>query len=211
MSSLRAPSSRPRSTPRTAAPELRPVPSRGRSARRAPFILVFVSLLAAGMFGLLLLTTKLQDQAFELRSLQTQATELSYRQASLDVDADKARSPQALAALASALGMRANLHPVYIELPSGKIIGTPTKVKESDVPSIVVKSAEESAAEAAARAEQQATQKRAAQAQATQTTQTQATQPPASAQAQATQTAPAQPQAQTRTTQARTQPPTHSR
>jgi hypothetical protein len=167
---------------------------------------VFVSLLAAGMVGLLLLTTKLQDQAFELRSLQTQATELSYRQASLEVDVDKARSPQALAALASALGMRANLHPVYIELPSGKIIGTPTKVKESDVPSIVVKSAEESAAEAAASAEQ-AAQKRAAQAQATQT----ARALPQTTQAQATQTARAQPQAQTRSTQAGTQTQTHSR
>ncbi|WP_051208501.1 hypothetical protein [Propionicicella superfundia] len=133
--------------------------------RQTPFILVFVTMLALGMVGLLVLTTKLQDQAFELRSLQQQATELSYREASLESDVDKARSPQALAALASALGMRANTHAVYIELPSGKIVGTPTKVKESDMSSIVVKTAEESAAEAAARAE--ATQQ--AQARATQT------------------------------------------
>lgn len=134
-----------------------------------PFIMVFVSLLGIGMIGLLVLTTRLQDQAFEMRTLQQEATELTYRQASLEADADKARSPQALAALASELGMRPNTHAVYIDLPSGKIIGTPTPVKATDASSIVVKTPEQVAAEAAARAE--AAQKKQAQSQQQQTTQ----------------------------------------
>lgn len=154
MSSLRAPA--PRTAGKTAGSRLRPVRNSRRKAGQTPFILVFVSLLAVGMFGLLMLTTKLQDQAFELRSLEREATELSYRQASLEVEVDKARSPQSLAALASALGMRPNEHPVYVKLPSGTIVGEPVPVKARDGSSIVISSAEESAAQAAARAEAEA-------------------------------------------------------
>ncbi len=151
MSSLRAPS--PRTPGRSFVSRLRAVPTTRRATSQVPFILVFVVLLAVGMFGLLMLTTKLQDQAFELSNLKREATELSYREASLEVEVDKARSPQSLAALASALGMRPNEHAVYVQLPSGKIIGKPVAVKDSDGSSIVITSAEESAAQAAARAE----------------------------------------------------------
>lgn len=151
MSSLKAVT--PRAIGRSVGARLRPVPERSQSTSKTPFLLVFVSLLAVGMFGLLMLTTKLQDQAFELQSLNQQATELSYREASLQVEVDKARSPQSLAALASALGMRPNPHAVYVQIPSGEIIGEPVPVTADDGSSIVIASAEEQAAQAAARAE----------------------------------------------------------
>lgn len=143
MSSLRAASPRPRPSAANLLPRLRPVPSGQRGGRQTPFIGVFVTLLGLGMVGLVMLTTTLQDQSFEARRLQQEATELSYRQAALEVDADKARSPQTLAALASALGMRANPHPAYIVIPSGQIIGTPKPVTSADMSSIVVRSAEQ--------------------------------------------------------------------
>ncbi len=165
MSTLRAPAPS-QAEPR---PRLRPVATPAKRRRRLPLILVFVTLLAGGMAGLLFLTTTLQNQAFELRSLQREATELSYRESALKIEVNRARSPQALAALASSLGMRANTHPVYVVLPTGQIIGRPTPVKTSDVSEIVVKTPEELLAEAAIRAEnekqKQAEQQRAQQAQ----------------------------------------------
>lgn len=177
MSTLRAPA--PRSS--ESKPRLRPVATPAKRTRQLPFILVFVTLLAGGMVGLLFLTTTLQNQAFELRSLQREATELGYREAALKIEVDRARSPQALAALASSLGMRANLHPVYVSLPSGQIIGKPTPVKSSDASEIVVKTPQELLAEAATRAENErqrrAEQQRAEQSQRPQTQQTQSQQP----------------------------------
>jgi hypothetical protein len=117
--------------------------------------MVFATLLGLGMVGLLTLTTTLQAQSFELLTLQKEATELSYRQAALEVDVNRARSPQSLAALASALGMRANLHPAYIDLETGKVIGTPKPVSKSDMSSVIVKSPEQLAAEAEQRAAEQ--------------------------------------------------------
>lgn len=183
MSTVQAPSPRKGDITRKASlkTRLRPVATPLRRTRQLPFILVFVTLLAGGMVGLLFLTTTLQSQAFELRSLQREATELGYREAALQIEVDKARSPQALAALASSLGMRPNTHPVYVRLPSGEIVGKPIPVKTSDMNEILVKTPQELLAEATKRVEDQkqkeAERQRALRAQRTPAQQTQTQRP----------------------------------
>lgn len=139
-------------------PALRPVTPPHRRLARVPFVLVLIGIVGAGMAGLLLLNTSLQDQAFEVRTVQRRATELAYTQAGLEEQADVLAAPEVLARRASALGMRANPLPAFLVLPSGKIIGKSHQVRGTEVPSLWVKTPAEVAAElqaaAAARAQE---------------------------------------------------------
>ena len=119
---------------------------------RIPFIAVLIAVFGVGMAGLLMLNTSLQNQAFEGRSLNRQANELVYSQAELESEISRRASPQELARRASALGMRPNPHPVFVVVPSGKVIGNPQRVTGREVPSLVVKTPAELAAERAAAA-----------------------------------------------------------
>jgi len=133
--------------------------------RRVPFLIVLIAVFGVGMAGLLMLNTTLQNQAFEARALNRQATELAYTQGELDTQIDQLAAPQELARRASSIGMRANPEPAFLVAPSGKVIGKPTPVSGSEVPSLIVKSPQELAAEKAAakaRSEAKAAQKAAA-------------------------------------------------
>ena len=68
----------------------------GRAAGRLarfPFLLVLIGIFGLGMVGLLMVNTTLQNQAFEARSLNRQATELAYAQADLENRLDKVPRP----------------------------------------------------------------------------------------------------------------------
>ena len=124
---------------------------------RAPFLLVLIGVFGLGMAGLLMLNTTLQNQAFSSRALDRQATELAYTQADLENQIDAVSAPPELARRASALGMRPNPYPAFLEMPSGKVIGKPRPVSGGEVPSLVVKTpAEVAAAKAAAEAKAKA-------------------------------------------------------
>jgi hypothetical protein len=124
---------------------------------RAPFLLVLIGVFGLGMAGLLMLNTTLQNQAFSSRALDRQATELAYAQADLENQIDLVSAPPELARRASALGMRPNPYPAFLEMPSGKVIGKPQAVRGSEVPSLVVRTpAEIAAAKAAAEAKAKA-------------------------------------------------------
>jgi hypothetical protein len=118
---------------------------------RFPFLLVLIGIFGIGMAGLLMLNTALQSQAFESRTLNRQARELAYAQADLENQLDVLAAPQELARRASALGMRPNPFPAFLELPSGKVVGEPTPVGGKEVPALIVKTPAELAAEEAAR------------------------------------------------------------
>ena len=142
-------------------PRLRPVSRKQPRLSRIPFLMVLAGLLGLGMVGLLLLNTTLQNQAFQAKTLTRQATELSYQQAELEREVDRAAAPDELARRASALDMRANTHTAYVVLPDGKVLGTPEKVSGDELPSSIVKTPEEVAAEKKA-AEKKAAEKKAA-------------------------------------------------
>jgi hypothetical protein len=106
---------------------------------RFPFLLVLIGIFGLGMAGLLMLNTTLQNQAFESRTLNRQATELAYAQADLENQLDALAAPQELARRASVLRMRPNPHPAFLVLPSGKVLGKPTPVGGEEVPALIIK------------------------------------------------------------------------
>lgn len=130
--------------------DLRAVPVRRTRLARVPFLIVLVVVFGLGMTGLLMLNTTLQNQAFQARALDRQATELAYAQGELEAQIDQLGAPQELARRASSLGMRANPEPAFLVAPTGKVIGDPKRVTGSEIPSLIVKSPQELAAEKAA-------------------------------------------------------------
>lgn len=105
---------------------LRVVPHRTPQPSRVTFVVCAVTAMAAGLVGLLLLNIAMQSAAFELAGLNSQAEDLHIRQQALDLEVDRLASPDQLALRASAQGMVPNKSPVFLDLSSGKVIGTPT-------------------------------------------------------------------------------------
>jgi hypothetical protein len=100
-------------------------PARNR-ARRAPFVVVVVTVLSAGLVGLVVTNTALQDQAFRLAQLQQEATSLEVRQSQLQYEEDRMAEPSSLAEAAAALGMVPNASPVFLRPSTGEVVGVPT-------------------------------------------------------------------------------------
>ena len=130
---------------------LRAVPPPRPRLARIPFLLVLIGIFGLGMAGLLMLNTTLQNQAFQARSLNRQATELAYVEADLQNQLDAAGASSELARRASLLGMRPNPRPAFLVLPKGKVIGNPNRVTGSEVPDLVVKTRAQLASERATR------------------------------------------------------------
>lgn len=156
MSAVWAPTAPPEET--TAAseassrPVLRGLPRAKARLPRVPFILVLIALFGLGMTGLLMLNTTLQNQAFQVSTLNRQASELAYTQADLESRIDELAAPQELARRASAYGLRPNPYPAFLVLPKGRLVGKPRPVSGFEAPTLIVKTPAELAAERAAAA-----------------------------------------------------------
>jgi hypothetical protein len=150
MSALLASAWREERSGRSAGGRLRVVPTPPARLARFPFLLVLIGLFAVGMTGLLMLNTSLQNQAFQARNLDREATALAYQQAALESQLDELYAPAELARRASALGMRPDSQPAFLVLPGGKVIGEARRVSGRDAPELVIKTPTELAAEAAA-------------------------------------------------------------
>jgi hypothetical protein len=185
MSALWAPVAARGDAVRTTSRPLRAVAQPAARLARFPFLLVLIGVFGLGMAGLLMLNTTLQSQAFQSRTLNRQAAELAYAQADLENQLDALAAPQEVARRASALGMRPNPFPAFLVLPSGKVVGKPTRVSGHEVPALIVKTPTQLAAEQAAKraraeakAAEKATQKEAAAAEAKRKAAERATQKP---------------------------------
>jgi hypothetical protein len=119
-----------------------PIPIRSR-ARRASFVMLVAGVLATGMIGLLVFSTALQDQTFEVNEKRSQATSLANELASLEAQLASANSITSLAAKAQDLGMRPNPYPAQLVLPSGKVVGDPKPVYGREVPGAEYRTPEE--------------------------------------------------------------------
>jgi hypothetical protein len=108
-----------------AAPRLRVAPPAPISAPRAPFIAVVIALVVAGVFGILLINTKTNENAFEISRLQDQQAALDNQQQDLENQIAGYESTGNLDAAARRLGLVKADTPAYIRLPDGKIIGVP--------------------------------------------------------------------------------------
>ena len=96
---------------------------------RMPFVIFVVSLLAAGLVGLLLLNTELQRGAFQVTALNQQADQLRDQQEQLERQVRTLESPQNLADRALRMGMVPNPNPVFLRLSDGQVLGVPAEGK----------------------------------------------------------------------------------
>lgn len=117
-------------------PRLRPVAPPRRQMRTPGFVAVVAAILVMGMVGVLILTTMLQDQAFDVQRRQSEAAALANQLSDLEARVAQARSMQSLAVAAQELGMKPNPNPALLRLPDGKVVGEPTKVTGGEIPSV---------------------------------------------------------------------------
>jgi hypothetical protein len=95
---------------------LRVVPGRLTRPRRAPFVVLVLFLLVAGLVGLLVLNTALQQGSFDLTDLEQQTALLRDRHSELVGDVADRSEPGALARRAKQLGMLPGESPVFVRL-----------------------------------------------------------------------------------------------
>ncbi|MDX6248038.1 MAG: hypothetical protein QOF10_1398 [Kribbellaceae bacterium] len=110
-------------------PKLRVVYGAPFRPPRMPFVIFVVSLLAAGLVGLLLLNTELQRGTFQVTALNQQAGQLRDQQEQLERQVRTLESPQNLADRALRMGMVPNPNPVFLRLSDGQVLGVPAEGK----------------------------------------------------------------------------------
>jgi hypothetical protein len=106
-------------------PPLSLVPAVPSNAPRAPFVVLVVSLLVAGLGGLLFLHTALAEDSFRLHDLQVHSALLENEQQALEQRLALEASPRRLSARAQAFGMVRSENPAFIRLSDGRILGKP--------------------------------------------------------------------------------------
>jgi hypothetical protein len=90
------------------------------------------------LVGLILISTAMQAQTFELAKLTSEARELETAQEALEREVSKLESPENLGPLAVAYGMVPNQTPVYLQLSDGTVKGSPKPAEErSDLRQVI--------------------------------------------------------------------------
>jgi hypothetical protein len=108
------------------------VPTGASRAPRAPFAVLVFAILGAGVVGLLMFNTHMQQGSFYATRLQQRADDLTARQQALDMQLERLRAPQRLATAGKALGMVAPGVPAFVRLADGTVVGTPTPASPDD-------------------------------------------------------------------------------
>jgi len=111
---------------REARPPLRLVPTGAPPARRAPFVVLILGLLAGALVGLLLLNTARSQDSFTVSDLTKRGAVLSQREQEMQRAVEAAEAPGQLAQRARDLGMVPNANPLFIRLPDGAVLGAPS-------------------------------------------------------------------------------------
>ncbi|MDO3704637.1 hypothetical protein Q3W71_23525 [Micromonospora sp. C28SCA-DRY-2] len=106
-------------------PRLRVAPPPPVRVPRAPFAALIVVLVVGGVLGILLVNTKINENAFRLERLQQQQAQLDLEQQQLKKQIADAEAPGNLEAAAKGLGLVEAGEPAYIRLPDGQLIGVP--------------------------------------------------------------------------------------
>lgn len=100
------------------------VPRRRTRAPKLPFVVVVSALLLAGVVGLLLFNTSMQQASFTTTALQERATNLAAREQALEMEIEELRDPQRLARQAQrTFGMVPACTPLFLSLGSGEVTG----------------------------------------------------------------------------------------
>jgi cell division protein FtsL len=99
------------------------VPRRRSRAPRVPFVTLVSALLLAGVVGLLLFNTSMQQASFAATALEEQASNLSAREQTLQMDLERLRDPQRVAEAAKRQGLVIPAAPAFLDLDTGKVTG----------------------------------------------------------------------------------------
>lgn len=100
------------------------VPRRDPARTRVPFVIFVSLLLVAGVVGLLMLNTTMQQNSFRATALEKEAESLTARQQGLEMDLARLNNPQLVAERAQALGMvEANVAD-YVDLARNKVVSS---------------------------------------------------------------------------------------
>ena len=91
-----------------------------------PFVTLVSFVLLAGVVGLLMFNTSMQQAAFAATTLEQQAATLDAREQTLRMELDVLRDPQRVALKAQRMGMVIPASPAFLRLDDGKVLGTPT-------------------------------------------------------------------------------------
>ncbi|MFB9314927.1 hypothetical protein [Nocardioides plantarum] len=132
-----SPTSSPTSSPAGPARgrvRLAAVPRLRSRAPRVPFVALVSLLLLAGVVGLLLFNTSLQQASFTAQRLQDQSDVLTAREQALSTELDRLRSPARLEALACKLGMVIGSSAGVIDVRTGKVVGKPVAAPKDTTP-----------------------------------------------------------------------------
>jgi hypothetical protein len=106
-------------------PRLRVAPPAPVSVPKAPFVAGVLAVVVTGVVGILVLNTKINENAFRLEALQQQQGRLDRTEAQLTKDLAEKESPTSLAAAARRLGLVPAGSPAFITLPDGKVLTVP--------------------------------------------------------------------------------------
>lgn len=118
---------------RTTSPQpLRVVPAAVGQPGNGVFAALCMTLLCAGLFGLLMLNTAMAEGSFTLHDLQATSGELADTQDALTQAIDAQRSPANLASRATRLGMVPADSAAFLRLSDGKVLGVAKPAKKDD-------------------------------------------------------------------------------
>ena len=107
---------------RAAVPVAPPTPV---SLPRPAFLVLIVAIVVGGVLGVLLLNTKINENAFRLDDLRARQSALDLQEQQLAQALAEKESPGNLAAQARLLGLVPAGTPAFIRLPDGRVVGVP--------------------------------------------------------------------------------------
>jgi len=90
-----------------------------------PFVMLVSFVALAGVIGLLMFNTSMQQAAFTATAMEEQAATLTAREQTLRMELDVLRDPQRVALEAQRMGMVIPANPAFLRLSDGKVLGTP--------------------------------------------------------------------------------------
>ena len=99
------------------------VPRRRTRAPRVPFVTLVSIILLGGVIGLLLFNTSMQQASFAATALEEQATDLSAREQTLQMELEKLRDPQRVAEAAKSQNLVIPAAPAFLDLETGEVTG----------------------------------------------------------------------------------------
>ena len=106
-------------------PQLKVAPPLPVPVPRTPFVVLVLLVVAGGVLGILLLNTKVNENAFILHDLRQEQAALDQRQQELEQEIARAGTPAQLAEEARRLGLEQAEELAYLRLPDGELVHEP--------------------------------------------------------------------------------------